>query len=145
MTQYNHHAALVHTLWQRKKREKKQKNKSLKYSKQQHTILFARVPGIFCTEPDDKKNKIGEKKTEKLLPLYLMYISRQGRFGQHDQTVDGPGCKRPPQRGTDVSFTCVLRHLLSAKTSAGFEPDPHGTTKEQISYFGDPQTGEISY
>ena len=73
----------------------------------------------------------------------------------HEQTGGGAGCERPPQRGTYASFTCVLlrscrhvrrpRHLPNAKTAAISQPDPDGTTKKQISYFGDPQTGEESY
>ena len=73
----------------------------------------------------------------------------------HEQTGGGAGCERPRQRGTDASFTCVLlrscrdvrrpRHLPNAKTAAISQPDPDGTTKKQISYFGDPHTGEVSY
>ena len=72
----------------------------------------------------------------------------------HEQTGGGACCKRPRQRGTDASFTCMLlrscrdvrrpRHLPIAKTAIS-QPDPDGTTKKQISYFGDPQTGEVSY
>ena len=34
-------------------------------------------------------------------------------------------------------------HLPNAKTAAVFQPHPDGTTKKQISYFGDPHTGEL--
>ena len=35
------------------------------------------------------------------------------------------------------------RHLSNAKTAAILQSHPVGTTKKQISYFGDPQTGEV--
>ena len=58
----------------------------------------------------------------------------------HEQTGGGACCKRPRQRGTDASFTCVLlrscrdvrfpRHLPNAKTAAFFQCHPDETTKK---------------
>ena len=59
--QYNHHAALVHTLCQRKKREKKRKintrinSKNTASSSKQYFLLEYLV--FFFKEPADKKNK----------------------------------------------------------------------------------------
>ena len=77
---------LAHTLWQRKKREKERKfninsKNTASSCKQYYYILEYLV--FFLEEPSDhKKQKIGGGKLEKLLPLYLVYVSHQGRFGQ---------------------------------------------------------------
>ena len=87
--------------------------------------------------------------------MYLWYTDHiKDALDNHEQSGGGAGCKRPRQRGTVASFTCVLlrsccdvrrpRHVPNAKTAAVFRPDPDGTTKKQISYFGDHQTGEVS-
>ena len=100
-----------------------------------HNTLFARVPGIFFKQPDyNKKTKIRGKNwiSYYLVPLYLVYVSHQGALDNHEQSGGGAGCKRPRQRGTDASFTCVLlrscrdvrspRHLPNATTVAIFNP-----------------------
>ena len=56
-----------------------------KYSKQQQTALFARVPGIFFKWTSrHKKQKIGGGNWRSYydVPLYLVHVSHHGRFGQ---------------------------------------------------------------
>ena len=80
--QYNHHAALVHTLWLRKKREKERKINTKKCSKQQQTILFARVPVFFFFNQPTKETKIGGKNWRSCYRCTWYTYDIQGRFGQ---------------------------------------------------------------
>ena len=158
MIQYNHHAALVHTLWQ-KRNAKKNENLMVKNTASRSNIICSSTCFFFFRNQRTRKTKkMGEitgKAATTIVPGYTYHI--KDALDNHEQTGGRAGCKRPRQRGTDASFTCVLlrsfrdvrrpRHLPNAKTAAIFQPDPDGTTKKQIpvSYFGDPQTGEVSY
>ena len=114
--------------WQRKKREKERKFNSKNTASSSNQFYLLEYLVFFIRTSRQKKQEKKEKKLEKLLPFYLVYVSHQGRFGQPQQTGGGAGCKRPRQRGTDASFTCVLlrfcrdvrrpRHLPNAKTAA---------------------------
>ena len=106
---------------------------------------------FFVKNQPTKKTKNTGGKLEKQLPLYLAYVSHQGRFGQpRTNWRRGRLQKAATTRDrcvVDVCFfglvaTCDVpgTHLPNAKTSAIFQPHPDGTTTKQISYFGDPQT-----
>ena len=64
MIQYNHHAALVHTLWQRKKREKEQKlnSKNTASSSKNNTISSSTWYSFLKNQPTKKAQKNGGKK-----------------------------------------------------------------------------------
>ena len=47
-------------------------------------------------------------KLEKLLPLYLVYVSRHGRFEQRQQNWRRGRLQIKGQRGKDASFTCAV-------------------------------------
>ena len=134
----------IHFVWQRKKREKERKNYSKNTaSSSKHYLLEYLVN--FSKEPaDKKKTKNRGKELEKLprrtvVPGITYYI--KDALDNHEQTEGGADWKRPRQRGTDASFTCVLlrscrdvrrpRHLPNAKTTAIFQPDPDGTRKNK--------------
>ena len=72
MIQYNHHAALVHTLWRRNAK----KNESVMVKIQQaaaNNIISSGTWDFFLKNQPTKKTKIGRgQKLEKLLPLYLV-------------------------------------------------------------------------
>ena len=130
MIQYNHHAALVHTLWRRNAK----KNESVMVKIQQaaaNNIISSGTWDFFLKNQPTKKNKNREgAKTGEATTVVpgTVCVSHQGSFGNHEQTGGGAGCKRPRQRGTDSSFTCVLlrscrdvrrpRHPPNAKTAA---------------------------
>ena len=97
-------------------------------------MFFPRVPCIFCQEPADTKNKNRGKKLEKLLPLYLVRIRITPRaLWTTTNTLEAGTAanKRPRQRGTDASHTCVLvrscrdvrrpRHLPNENTADIFQ------------------------
>ena len=75
----NHHAALVHTLWRRN--AKKNENLIVKIQQAAANNIFSLSTSFFLRTSRQKKKNRG-KKLEKLLPLYLVYVSHQGRFGQ---------------------------------------------------------------
>ena len=86
MIQYNHHAALVHTLWRRKKREKKNEKLIIKMQQAAASNIISWSTCFFFlkNQPTKKTKNRGKKLEKKLLPrpLYLVYLSHQGRFGQ---------------------------------------------------------------
>ena len=149
-------------LWQRKKREKERKFNSKNKANNcsgKHYLLEYLV--IFCKEPADKKKKKNRGgKLEKLLLIRrtvvpgIIPITSRTLWTTTNKLEAGPAAKGHGNE-RHASFTCVLlrscrdvrrpRHLPNAKTAAISQPDPDGTTKKQISYFGDPQTGEVSY
>ena len=138
-----------------------QKNENLMIKRQQaaaNNIICSSTFFFFFPKNQPTKKKEKGKKLEKLLPLYPVYVlvSHQGRFGQpRTNWRRGRLHKAGTTRDRYASFTCVLlrscrdvrrpRHLPNAKTAAISQPDTDGTTKKRISYFGDPQTGEVSY
>ena len=140
--------------WQRKKREKERKFNSKNTASSSKRYYFLEYLVFFFKNHPTKK-KIGGKNWRSYYRCAWYTYDIKDALDNHEQSGGGAGCKRPRQRGTDAPFTCVLlrscrdeqrpRHLPNAKTAAIFQPDPDGTTKKQISYFGDPQTGEVSY
>ena len=73
----------MHTLRQRKKREKERKinSKNTASSSKQYYLLELLI--ISLKEPPDEKTKNRGKNWRRCcLPLYLVYVSHQGRFGQ---------------------------------------------------------------
>ena len=100
--QYNHLAALVPTLWQRKKREKEQKiNSKNTASSSKHYLLQYLV--FFLEEPADKKRKkIGGKNWRSYYRCTWYTYHIRDALGNHEQSGGGAGCKRPRQRGTDA-------------------------------------------
>ena len=68
-------------IWQRKKREKEREfNSKNTASSRKHYYLLAYL--LFFLRTSRQKQKNRGKELEKLLPLYLVYVSHQGRFGQ---------------------------------------------------------------
>ena len=100
-----------------------------------------------------KKQKIGEKNWRSCYRCTWYTCSIKDALDNHEQTGGGAGCKMPRQRGTDASFTCVLlrscrdvrrpQHLPNAKNCRYFSTWFRWDHEKQISYFGDPQTGEV--
>ena len=143
MIQYNHHTA---TLWQRKKREKERNFNSKNTTRSSKQYYLPEYLIFLFKEPADKENKNrgGNWRSYYRCTWYTYHI--KDTLDNHEQSGGGAGCKRPRQRGTDASFTCVFlrscrdvrrpRHLPNAKTVAIFQPesDPDGTTKKQMSY-----------
>ena len=137
---------------------KREKERNLMVNIQQaaaNKMTFSSTWYFSLKNQPTKKQKIGEKNWRSCYRCTWYTCSIKDALDNHEQTGGGAGCKRPRQRGTNASFTCVLlrscrdvrrpRHLPNAKTAAISQPDPDGTTKKQISYFGDPQTGEVSH
>ena len=117
-------------------------------------MLFPRVPGnFFLRISQQKKQKIGGKNWRNyFVPLYLVYVSHQGRFGQpRTNWRRGRLQKATTTRDRCVVHMCASSVLSRRATSpapaqrktAAIQPHPDGITKKQISYFGDPQTGEV--
>ena len=110
-----------------------------------NNIISSSTWQFFKRTSRQKKTKNGGKKLEKVLPLYRTRITFKDALDNCEQTGGGAGGKRPRQRGTDASFTCVLirfcrdvrcpRHLPNVKTAAIFQPHPDETMKKQLSYF----------
>ena len=133
------------------KRTKKNENSIVKIQQAAANNIISSSTCFFFS----KKQKIGGKYWRSCYRCTWYTYHIEYALDNHEQTGGGAGCKRPRQRGTDASFTCVLlrscrdvrrpRHLPNAKTAAISQPDPDGTTKKKIvPYFGDPQTGEVS-
>ena len=88
--------------------------------------IFARVPDIF-NQPTKKNKKWGGKLEKPLRRTVVpgICITSRTLWTTTNKTGGGAGCKRPRQRGTDGSFTCVLlrscrdarrrRHLSNAR------------------------------
>ena len=153
---------MVHTLCLAEKVTRKRtkfNRKNTASSSKQLLILFPRVPGIFSfkNQPTKKnKNTVGGGNWRSYYRCTVVpgiRITFKDALDNHEQTGGGAGCKRPRQRGTDASFTCVLLRsrrdvrrpwrLPNVKTAAIFQPHPDGTMKKQTSYFGDTQTAEV--
>ena len=134
-----------------KKNEKSTLKNAASSSKQyyllEHLLFFSRTSR-------QKKTKNKGEKLEKLLPLYLVYVSHQGRFGKPRTNWRRGWLQRAATtRDRRVVHTCASSVLSqratspppdNAKTAAISQPGPDGTMKKQISYFGDPQTGEVT-
>ena len=155
----------IHFVWQRKKREKERNFKVKIQQAAANNIISSSTCFFvgwffkmlfFFKEPADKKTKIGGKKWRSYYRCTKIVTNTyQGRFGKPRTSRGGTGCKlKAATTRTDASHTCVLlrscrdvrfpRHLPNAKTAAIFQSHPDGTTKKQISYFGDPQTGKYT-
>ena len=143
MIQYNHHAALVHTLCLAEKETRKRtkfNRKNTASSGKQYYFLEYLIPGIFferTNQSTKKKQKLGGKTGEATTVVPRIRITSRTLWTTTNKLEAGPAAnKRPRQRGTDASFTCVLlrscrdvrrpRHLPNANTAAIFQPDPDG-------------------
>ena len=116
-------------------------------------IICSSTWHFFLRTSRQKKTQHRGKKLEKLLPLYLVYVSQQGRFGKPRTNWRRGWLQRAATtRDRRVVHTCASSVLSqratspppdNAKTAAISQPGPDGTMKKQISYFGDAQTGEV--
>ena len=109
MIQCNHHAARVHTLWQRKKRGKERKFNS-KITASSSRLLFTRVPGIFFKNQPTKNTKKQVKRTGEATTVVpgiritsrtLWTTTNKLKAGQAAKGRDNEGRMRR-------SHTCVL-------------------------------------
>ena len=156
----------IHFVWQRKKREKERNFKVKIQQAAANNIISSSTCFFvgwffkmlfFFKEPADKKKNRG-KKMEKQLATVVpgIRITSMTLWTNTNKLEAGPAAnKRPRQRGTDASFTCVLlrcsrdvrrpRYLPSANTAAVFHMGivQMGPRKKQMSHFGDFQTGEV--
>ena len=151
--QYNHHAALVHTLRQRKKREKQRQFNGKNTASSSQQYYFLGYLWFFFKEPaDKKKTKIGEKTGEAATVVPGIRVASRTLWTTTNKLEAGPAAnKRPRQRGTDASFTYVLlrscgdvrrpRHLPNAKTAAISQPDADGITKNKYRISEIPRPG----
>ena len=96
-----------------------------------NTISSSTWHFFFKNQPTKKTKTRGENWRSYYRCTWYTYHVKDA-LDNHEQTGGGAGCKRPRQRGTDASFTCVLlrscrdvrrpRHLPNAKTAAIFQP-----------------------
>ena len=140
----------MHTLWQRNAKKNEKLMVKIQQAAANNTICSSTWYFFLKNQITKKKKKTGGKNWRSCCRCTWYTYHIKDASDNQEQTGSGAGCKRPRQRGTDASFTCVLlrsfcdvrrpRHLPNAKTAAISPPDPDGTTKKQISYFGDHQT-----
>ena len=119
-----------------KKRTKERKFNSKNTASSVKHYYFLKYLVLFSKEPADEQKEGWKNWRSHYRCTWYTYHTKDA-LDNHEQTGGGACCKRPRQRGTYASFTCVLlwcRYLQS---------HPDGTTKKQISYIGDPQTGEV--
>ena len=138
----------AYTLFGRERNAKKNEKIIVKIKQAAANIICSSTWWIFQkNQPTKKKTKNRGKELEKLprrtvVPGITYYI--KDALDNHEQTEGGADWKRPRQRGTDASFTCVLlrscrdvrrpRHLPNAKTAAISQPNLiDETTKKQES------------
>ena len=152
------HAALVPPLFGRKKREKDRKIKSkntASSSKQYYLLVYL----FFLRTSRQKKAKIGGGTGEGTIYPYIPFVVPGIRTASRmlwtttNNLEAVPAAKGRDNEGQmrrshvyffDLVATCDVPGTCSTqKTAAIFQPDPDGTTKKQISSFGDPQTGEV--
>ena len=147
----------AYTLFGRERNAKKKRNLIVKIHKQQQTVLFPRIPGIFFQKPDDKKRKKKNRGGKKLLPLYPVYIRITSTLWTTTNKLEaGPAAnKRPRQRETDASHTRVLlrscrdvrrpRHQPNENTAAIFQMGivQMGPRKNKYRISEIPRQGEV--
>ena len=124
--------------------EIQQQHAAASSSKQSSTICLE--------EPAEKREKTYSVVQEQVrVSRHLVRITwRVPSTTNHEQTWGGACCKRPWQRGTDASLTSsVLSRRATSVAPAQRKKYRYSSIssrwdhEKQISYFGDPQTGEV--
>ena len=143
-----------------KKREKNERT-IVKMQQAAAIILFARVPGLFFLKNQPtKKTKNRGKKTvvEATTVVPGIRITTRTLWTTTNKLEAGPAARGRDNEGqmrrSHVYFYSVLSRRATSPAPAQRKNcryfstwirSRHGTTKKQISHFGDPQTGEVSY
>ena len=144
----------MHTLWQRKKREKERKlTVKIQQAAANNINNICSSTCFFFKEPADKK----KQKNYYNVPLHLAYVSHQGRFEQpRTNWRRGRLQKATTARDRCVVHMCASSVLSRRATSPAPAqrkklplflnlPIQMGPRKSKSRIFGDPQTGEVSY
>ena len=154
----------IHCLAEKETQKRTKFNgKNTASSSQQYYFLGYLV--FFFKEPaDKKKTKIGEKTGEAATVVPGIRVASRTLWTTTNKLEAGPAAnKRPRQRGTDASFTCMCASSVLSRRATSpapaqrkhcryfstLYPDgdrPDGTTKKRISYEvfrGSPDDGGI--
>ena len=131
MIQYNHHAALVHTLSNLPEKETRKRtriNSKNTASSRKHYYLLAYL--LFFLRTSRQKQKNRGKELEKLLPLYLVYVSHQGRFGQPRTNWR----RGRLQKAATTRDRCVV-HMCASSVLSRRATSPAPVQRENCCYF----------
>ena len=97
LIQYNDHAVLVHTLWQRKKRERDENlipgSKNTASSAKQYYFLLYMVRSIFLSRTSRQKNYIGGKTGEAATFVPGVRITSRTLWTTTNKLEAGPAAK----------------------------------------------------
>ena len=132
MIQYNHHAALVHTYTSAEKETRRiTKNVIVKIPQAApNNIICSSTCFFFMNQPTKKTKNEGEKLEKKLLPLYLVYVSHQGRFGQPRTNWR----RGRVQKAATTRDRCVV-HMCASSVLSRRATSPAPAQRQNCRYF----------